>query len=67
MVVYVSADAGVQQLCCCCCRYLRRIELNKLRAKGEPKPGEYACVVVTDIEGYSSEALLSCCCNIALI
>lgn len=39
-------------------KYLRRIELSKRRAKGTPKPGEYASVVVTDIEGYSSEFLL---------
>jgi hypothetical protein len=45
--------------CCYCCRYLRRIELSKRRAKGEPKPGEHAWVVVTDIEGYSSEWLKS--------
>eukprot|EP00775_Hariotina_reticulata_P008471 gene8471-8654_t len=35
-------------------KYLRRLDLNKRRAKGAPKPGEYASVVVTDIEGYST-------------
>lgn len=35
--------------------YLRRIELNQRRSKGVPKAGENASVVVTDIEGYSSE------------